>query len=606
MAAYIYYPKDWILGTDHDDYLYGTDSKDTMLGFAGNDHLRGNGGDDNLSGQEGDDTLDGGAGSDRLDGGTGIDTATFFGLGHAVIVNLEFGTARTLGPGPAANDTLISIENVIGTTYDDHIQGNETANRLVGMGGNDVLMGWGGDDTLDGHFGNDYLVGGAGNDVATGGFGSDTMIGNEGFDVLDFSYSYQGMIVSLATGTSRTYDQGYYVDTDSFWGFEGVVGTHFNDTLEGDGLVNRLVGGLGDDRLVGNDGNDTLDGGVGADTLDGGAGADAFIGGTGFDWIDYRTSSNVVAVNLTTGTGHLGDALWDTYSGMEGIFGSQHAAGDILTGSGAANWIEGLGGNDVIRGLGGGDTLNGGSGIDSINGGGGRDHINGGDGADTLDGGAGFDTINLNPSFGGIGPEGPGVVVDLAAGTVSGLGNDGERIFNFEAVIGTSFDDVIIGNDARNVLRGGVNQDTIRGGGGNDLILGEDGNDMLFGDAGPDALIGGLGRDIMTGGDGRDRFIFNDIVETGETAATRDIVRDFVKGEDLIVLTGVDADTTAAGNQGFLFIDDDAFTGAAGQLRSFLQGANTVIEGDVDGDSVADFQVLLNGNINLSALDFAL
>ncbi len=606
MGASISYSKGTIVGSEFDDYLYGTDNGEGILGFDGNDWLRGNGGSDSLYGDAGNDLLEGGAGNDRLDGGLHNDTASYFNANHGVIANLVFGTAKTLGAGPVDDDTLISIENLTGSYFNDYFQGDDLHNKLEGMAGDDVLLGWGGDDLLLGGFGADYVVGGEGQDTVSGGFDADTLYGGNGFDTVDYSYAYQGMKVSLLAGTAQTTNPAYYTDTDSLSGFERVVGTNFDDILEGDGAGNTLVGGFGADRLVGLGGNDTLDGGDGDDWMDGGAGADAFYGGAGTDSIDYQNSTNVVGVNLTTGFGNLGDALWDTYSGMENIFGSNHAAGDLLIGNSVANIIVGNGGNDVIRGMDGKDHLEGGSGRDLIEGGQGDDLIYGGDGDDIIDGGAGFDTVNFAPGFGGIDPVGEGVIADLRDGTVSGLGNDGETIVNVEAMIGTSFDDILAGSDVRNIIRGGLNQDDLHGRAGDDHLYGDDGADNLVGDAGNDWLYGGRGRDLQAGGAGEDVFVFTGLTDTGVTAATRDTIRDFEKGEDRIHLTGIDAKSTVAGNQAFLFIDDDAFSGAAGQLRSYVSGTNTFVEGDINGDRVADFQIHLNVQVNLSALDFFL
>jgi Ca2+-binding RTX toxin-like protein len=173
-------------------------------------------------------------------------------------------------------------------------------------------------------------------------------------------------------------------------------------------------------------------------------------------------------------------------------------------------------------------------------------------------------------------------------------------------VIGTSFDDDITGDAERNYITGGENQDNLRGLNGDDLLIGQNGDDRLTGDAGSDYLRGGRGADFMAGGLGRDSFVFASILDTGNTSATRDTVRDFVKGDDKMLLSGIDANTLTAGDQAFAFIDDDAFTGVAGQLRQETQGANTLVTGDINGDGAADFQIGLVGNFNLSSLDFVL
>jgi Ca2+-binding RTX toxin-like protein len=102
-------------------------------------------------------------------------------------------------------------------------------------------------------------------------------------------------------------------------------------------------------------------------------------------------------------------------------------------------------------------------------------------------------------------------------------------------------------------------------------------------------LTGGSGRDIMVGGTGVDRFDFNGISETA-VGANRDVVF-FERTEgDKLDFSTIDANTTSGGNQAFSYVGGSAFSGA-GQLR-FSGG---VLQGDVNGDGVADFEVRVNG-----------
>ncbi len=61
-----------------------------------------------------------------------------------------------------------------------------------------------------------------------------------------------------------------------------------------------------------------------------------------------------------------------------------------------------------------------------------------------------------------------------------------------------------------------------------------------------------------------------------------------------------------AGNQAFAFIGTDAFTGAAGELRFEQSATDTFVQGDLNGDSVADFWIKLNGLHTLGSGDFVL
>ena len=170
-----------IEGGEGDDTVNGTVNKDILNGKAGNDLLLGLAEDDILNGNEGNDTLEGGVGADALDGGAGTDTASYSTSATAVQVSLEAGTAAG---GDAAGDTLVSIENLTGSGFDDELEGNDAANRLEGGAGLDILFGLGGDDSLFGGAGGDYLLGGQGNDTLSGGEGNDELYGEDGDDVL--------------------------------------------------------------------------------------------------------------------------------------------------------------------------------------------------------------------------------------------------------------------------------------------------------------------------------------------------------------------------------------------------------------------------------------
>jgi serralysin len=138
----------------------GGSGSDAVIGNAAANRLTGNAGADTLSGLGGADTLQGGAGADRLDGGLGVDTVVFGVVVAGLTVNLA--TGQALGDG---GDTLVAIENVVGSRYDDAITGATAANVLDGVQGDDSLSGGGGVDRLTGGKGQDQLTGGAAGDV---------------------------------------------------------------------------------------------------------------------------------------------------------------------------------------------------------------------------------------------------------------------------------------------------------------------------------------------------------------------------------------------------------------------------------------------------------
>ena len=146
---------DTLRGGAGNDTLSGEGGNDTLYGDAGNDILYGGNGDDALYGGEGDDTLYGHFGADSLDGGAGTDTVDFTYASTAdVTFDLSAGTA-VFSDG---TETLVSIENVIGTGGANTITGTAGANRLDGRNGNDTLVGAGGADTLLGGLGADTFV----------------------------------------------------------------------------------------------------------------------------------------------------------------------------------------------------------------------------------------------------------------------------------------------------------------------------------------------------------------------------------------------------------------------------------------------------------------
>ena len=162
-----------------------------------------------INGTSGDDTLFGSPSEpDTIDGKEGTDTVTYAaagGLSGGVLVDLGGGVAFDNSSGDF--DTLISIENVIGSAFDDIIGGDLGANvldgsagadQLFGGDGNDTLIGGDGGDQLFGENGNDNLSGGAGadaldggagDDVLSGGTGDDALTGNGGADVFDYSFT---------------------------------------------------------------------------------------------------------------------------------------------------------------------------------------------------------------------------------------------------------------------------------------------------------------------------------------------------------------------------------------------------------------------------------
>jgi Ca2+-binding RTX toxin-like protein len=174
-------------------------------------------------------------------------------------------------------------------------------------------------------------------------------------------------------------------------------------------------------------------------------------------------------------------------------------------------------------------------------------------------------------------------------------------------VNGLGGNDQLFGQTSNDTLDGGAGDDVLSGGNGLDTLIGGTGADKLFGRLGNDTLIGGKGRDLLVGNVGNDVFDFNSAKESGK-GANADVIFDFRSGQDSIDLIGIDAKSTVGGNQAFRFIGAQAFHDRAGELRFKAVAAQelVIIQGDVNGDGRADFEIKVNGVTTLNAADFDL
>ncbi|MGJ4999091.1 S8 family serine peptidase [Bradyrhizobium sp. HKCCYLS3077] len=133
------------------------DGAKTGTGNSEANEITGNAGDNYLSGRAGNDVIEGGAGDDHMDGGSGLDTVSYEHATSAVTVSLALTDAQDTGEATGV-DTLRGFENLKGSAFDDHLEGDRKAN------------------VIDGGAGNDFIDGGAGNDVLTGGDGADAFV----------------------------------------------------------------------------------------------------------------------------------------------------------------------------------------------------------------------------------------------------------------------------------------------------------------------------------------------------------------------------------------------------------------------------------------------
>jgi cold shock CspA family protein len=323
------------------DYAGGTDTFtniDAIRGTQLADSFTGSDGRDRFTGLAGDDTFDGGGGDrDQVD----YRWSQFADGAAGVTVDLTAGTATD----PFGDtDTLINIEDIRGTVFDDVMFGATGAeSRLEGDDGNDSLTGADDDffTDLDGGDGDDTLDGGTGGAFFEPGTGTDVIIGgtaDEGFFALSYFFSARdegatsGITVQFSSERDGTVVD-YNGDTDTFEGIDRIRGTN------------------NDDSFTGAEGRQQFRGLGGDDFFDGGAGDR--------DRIDYSRAdesagaSQGVVVDMVNGTATDAYGDTDTFVNIEEIRGSKFD--DVITGDDQDNFLEGEGGDDTLDGGAGND-----------------------------------------------------------------------------------------------------------------------------------------------------------------------------------------------------------------------------------------------------------
>jgi Ca2+-binding RTX toxin-like protein len=507
--------------------------------------------------------------------------------------------AITGSAGATLNGTAhAGVQGLSGSAGNDVINGSDDMDSISGgAGGADFLYGNGGDDALS--VVNTYLFnnGTAGSETTRSG--ANTLYdGGSGFDflVLGGNVNFQGTLQNIeglvlipsyfnanspagpillgsqylttATFSRATFSQlpsnllidGYGTliinlanGGDSFDGSQLLFDVNadiFFDLRGGDGDDTITGARLMDNRFDGGAGNDTFNGGLFTDEFYLNGGTDSANGSFGDDVFILTGGTNASIINGGDDFDALVVETTTTFTGtVSGIETVTLETGATLNIS-AGNMINGFAPSTTIFALGGGSVL----------------------------------------------------AVGLSAGDTNFIGAG----YSFG---GATMLLAIIGNTQNNVLAGGINTfNYIDGGDGADQIKGFTLGDTLIGGGGVDKIIGNGGSDTLTGGTGNDVFKFRNATDSGLGLAA-DKVTDFVIGADRLNFVRIDANASVAGDQAFGFVGTAAFTNTGvGQIRYQDTGINLLVQADVNGDGIADMEVVLQGVTGgtLTAADFVL
>ncbi|MCB1378822.1 MAG: DUF2974 domain-containing protein, partial [Alphaproteobacteria bacterium] len=427
---------DWTLGSNLENL---TLTELSALNGTGNglaNVLTGNAAANRLLGLGGNDILDGREGADRMEGGTGDDVYIVDDAGDTIVERRNGGTDRVetalnhVLDRNVENLTLLGTADIDGTgnALRNIIVGNDGANTLDGgVSGSDQLYGRKGDDT--------YLVRNSGaNAYENADEGKDTVRSTVSFTLGSYieNLVLLGNLDISGTGNSEA---------------NRIVGNAGNNTLNGQGGADRMLGGKGDDTYYVDDAGDIV-------TELAGAGVD-----TVRSSISHSLAQNVENLVL---------------AGYIDSDGAGNAGDNQIEGNNYVNVLDGINGNDALFGYAGDDTLKGGRG---------NDLLDGGSGADTMRGGAGNDTY----------------FVDDAADRVIEKAKQGKDTVQSAVTfaLGAGLEDLILtgsgdkngtGNAGANQLRGNDYANILDGRGGRDVMIGQAGNDIYIVDNAGDVV----------------------------------------------------------------------------------------------------------------------
>lgn len=167
--------------------VIGTNFNDTLIGNSGDNVLTGRAGNDTLVGGLGNDRLEGSSGNDLLNGGVGNDTADYREATTGVVVSIVGGGGTPQDTRGSGIDTLLSIEHLIGSNFNDtlDLEGLDNSTLNGGAGNDRLVASFSVGFTLNGDAGDDWLECGTAHGTLNGGAGNDRLEAFDDFCVLN-------------------------------------------------------------------------------------------------------------------------------------------------------------------------------------------------------------------------------------------------------------------------------------------------------------------------------------------------------------------------------------------------------------------------------------
>lgn len=565
------------------------------------------------------------AGDDTIDGKDGWDEVSYFSSTGAITVDLNLADGQ-VQDGMGGVDTLIGIEGILGSNFDDMLLGSDAnggfenqenfvggkgADTINGRGGYDEVGygddpstginvnlatgiaqdGWGSIDTLfniegvEGSKHADTIVGNAADNRLDGHGGDDTLDGAAGSDWVEYNQAQAAVQVSLALGLATGAD-----GNDVLISIENVYGSVYDDVIDGNAGSNSLYGRAGDDFLSGGLGDDILIGHLGNDRIDGGAGTDTvvFTGNLSEYTVVRNTSTAEITITDLTPQRDGVDQVRnverfqfnDVFRSALELLGvpSTDSTAPTLISLNPLNGATGVApGVDIVAGF-----------SESMRRGTGTIELLRGDGTlvesfevatsrkITIDG----STVTLDPTFRLI----PGTryslnVPNTAFTDLAGnFGPGTDPLLSF-----TTRGSVQLGSKISDILSGGADEDDLDGDDGDDTLDGGGGDDALKGGRGKNTLKGGVGIDSAQYGSATGPVVVNLALGTAAGSEFSDVlseIENVVGGLFADVLSGDTGDNELSGQSG-----NDGLNGGNG--KDLLDGGTGAdrMDGGADDDT---------------------